>query len=370
MKSTFKQQLTALGVASFMAFGAGMALADDPVNIQMTTTWPEGINLIEADKHFVDLVNKLGEGSINIDFFPGNTIVPSTQVFDAVRSGATQAAADWPGYWAGANTAFSLLGSFPMLFTAQDYVLWINEWGGAEMFDEAYGLYNIKYLPYAIISTESGLRSTKPLASLDDLEGKRLRMSGRAQGAILAELGGAQVMLPGSEVYQSLERGVVDAAEFSSPSTDYGMGFQEVTQHWSAPGWHQPGSAAGVMIAQDVWDGLSEKQKFIMQTAAQATMAWSISYYERTSAEATKAFTEAGVKVSTLSAEDMTRLQAMANANLVTEACENPLFAKITVSMLEYMKEYEQWREMQGEFAQGRNLSVFPDLEAIRACAE
>ncbi|SFU10522.1 TRAP transporter substrate-binding protein DctP [Sedimentitalea nanhaiensis] len=370
MKTIIAKQLVALGIAGTMTLGAEMALASDPVNIQMTTTWPEGINLIEADKHFVELVNKLGEDAINIDFFPGNTIVPSTQVFDAVRSGATQAAADWPGYWAGTNTAFSLLGSFPMLFSAQDYVLWINEWGGAEMFDAAYGEYGIKYLPYAVISTESGLRSTKPLASLDDLNGKRLRMSGRAQGAILAELGGAQVMLPGSEVYQSLERGVVDAAEFSSPSTDYGMGFQEVTQYWMAPGWHQPGSVAGVMIAQEVWDGLSDKQQFILKTAAQATMNWSIGYYERTSAEATKAFTDTGVTVSTLSAEDMTRLQEMSNANLVKEACDNPLFAKITVSKLEYLKEYEQWREMQGEFAQGRNLSTFPDLEAIRACAE
>lgn len=370
MKTTISNKIAALGIAGAVTLTASMALADDPVTIQMTTTWPEGINLIEGDKHFAELVNKLGKGSISIDFFPGNTIVPSTQVFDAVRSGATQAAADWPGYWAGTNTAFSLLGSFPMLFTAQDYVLWINEWGGAEMFDEAYGKYDIKYLPYAVISTESGLRSTKPLASLDDLNGKRLRMSGRAQGAILAELGGAQVMLPGSEVYQSLERGVVDAAEFSSPSTDYGMGFQEVTKHWMAPGWHQPGSIAGVMIAQKVWDDLSDQQKFIMETAAQATMNWSIGYYERTSAEATKAFTDAGVTVSTLSDEEMTRLQEMANANLVTEACENPLFAKITMSKLEYLKEYEQWREMQGEFAQGRNLSAFPDIDAIRACVK
>ena len=359
------------GMASVVAISAAAAQAQEKeVTIQMTSTWPPGINLIDSDKHFVDLVNRLGEGSIQIEFFPGESLVPSTQVFDAVQSGSIQASGDWPGYWAGTDTAFSLIGSFPMLFTVPDYLLWINHWGGAEMFDEIYGAHNIKYVPYAILSTESGLRSTVPLASFGDLSGKRVRMSGRPQGAILAEYGAAQVMLPGSEVYQSLERGVVDAAEFSMPSTDLGMGFAEVTQHNMSPGWHQPASIGGVMINIDVWNGLSDKQKLIIETAAAATMSWAIGHFEKTSTEAVHAFEEAGTTVHKLSDEDMARVQTVANRLLVEESCANPLFARVALSQVEYLEEYRGWREMQGEFAMGRNLSEMPDIEAIRACAK
>jgi len=364
--STLASMAGLLALSSVMAF----AQEEQEITIQMTSTWPPGINLIDSDQHFVDLVNRLGEGSIQIEFFPGESLIPSTQVFDAVQSGSIQASGDWPGYWAGTDTAFSLIGSFPMLFTTADYLLWVKHWGGAELLDEIYGAHNIKYVTYTILGTESGLRSTVPLTSLDDLNGKRVRMSGRPQGAILAEYGAAQVMLPGSEVYQSLERGVVDAAEFSVPSTDLGIGLAEVTRHNMSPGWHQLASTTGVMINLDVWNSLTAKQRLIIETAADATMSWAIGHFEKTSSEAVKAFDEAGTTVHKLSDEDMARLQTVANRLLVEESCANPLFARVALSQLEYLEDYHGWREVQGEFAMGRNLSEMPDIEAVRACTE
>lgn len=370
MRYETRSLAAALGVAGALALSAGSAMAQDVTTIQMTSTWPPGINLIDSDTHFVELVNRIGEGTIQIDFFPGNSLVPSTQVFDAVQSGSIQASADWPGYWAGTDTAFSLIGSFPMLFTTGDYLLWINEWGGKELFDEVYGKYDMKYIPYAILGMESGVRSNEPFKSLADLEGKRLRMSGRPQGAILSEIGAAQVQLPGSEVYQALERGVVDGAEFSMPGVDLGMGFNEVTTNWMSPGWHQPASIGGVMIGQAVWDGLSDKQKFILETAAQATMAWSIGHFEKAATEAVEVFVDSGVTINTLSDEELAKIQTIANRVLADEACANPLFAKVAVSQLQYLQDYTQWRDMQSEFALGRNLTEFPDFEKIKSCAE
>lgn len=366
--STIRKGL--LAAAGVFALATAATAQDKEVSIQMTSTWPPGIDLIQGDQHFVEIVNSLGEGNIQIKFFPGESLIPSTQVFDAVRSRSIDASADWPGYWAGTDTAFSLIGSFPMFFSAADYLLWIKNWGGQEKFDEVYGKYGMKYLPYALITTESGLRGNTPITSLDDLSGKRLRMSGRPQGAILSEFGASQIMLPGSEVYQSLERGVVDAAEFSMPSTDLGMGFDEVTKHQMSPGWHQPGSLSGVMINKEVWDGLSDKQKKILETAAAATLTWSLAHYEKASVEAIKKFAEAGTSVHKLSDEDMAKLQSLSNKLLVEQACENPLFAQVALSQIEFLDDYSQWRGMQGEFALGRNLSELPDVEAVRACAE
>jgi TRAP-type mannitol/chloroaromatic compound transport system substrate-binding protein len=137
-----------------------------------------------------------------------------------------------------------------------------------------------------------------------------------------------------------------------------------------SPGWHQPASIGGVMINIDVWNGLSDKQKLIIETAAAATMSWAIGHFEKTSTEAVHAFEEAGTTVHKLSDEDMARVQTVANRLLVEESCANPLFARVALSQVEYLEEYRGWREMQGEFAMGRNLSEMPDIEAIRACAK
>jgi TRAP-type mannitol/chloroaromatic compound transport system substrate-binding protein len=365
MKTTLKGAT----LAAALAVASSAAVAAEEVTLSMTTVWPEGINLIDSDKHFVELVNSIGDGKLQIDFIPGGQLVPSTEVFGAVQSGGVDMATDWPGYWAGTNSTFSLLGSFPMFFTLPDFILWSNEWGGREMFDEVYGQYGMKYIPIMLVTTESGLRANKSLPDLASLDGARIRMSGRPQGEILAALGAAQVTLPGSEVYQSLERGVVDAAEFSAPSTDLGMGFDEVTDYWQSPGWHQPGSLNGIMIELSVWDSLTDEQKNILEVAAMANMLWTIGHYEKTSTDAVKEFMAVGTQVDTLSDADLEELQSIANSVLVKEACQNPLYAKVAASQLDYLQDYGNWRGMQGAFAMGRNLSSFPDLEAIKACA-
>lgn len=344
------------------------AAAKDKITITMTSTWPTGISLIKADQHFVKTVNELAGDDLEIKFHPGGTLVPSGQVFDATSSGSVDASADWPGYWAGRDSTFALLGSFPMLLTAGDYLLWLQQWGGFEAFQKVYGKFGMVYLPYNVISMESGLRSKEPLTSLADLKGKRLRMSGRPQGEILKKLGAAQVQLPGGEVYQALERGVVDGAEFSQPGIDWSMGLQEVTSNWLAPGWHQPGGVGGVMINKKVWDKLSNKQQALLKTAANATLTWSLAYFEKSSAVATHKFLEQGTEVHRLSDDELERLQKLANQELVDEACKNTLYAQVAYTQVEFLKEYAEWRKLEQPFGFGRNLSSLPDEDKIKSC--
>jgi len=346
---------------------AGLASAE-PVEIKMTSVFPPGINLVDTDMHFVKTVNEIAGDRIKIKFFPGGTLIPSSQVFDAVSSGAVDAAGDWAGYWAGADSAFSILGSFPMLLTASDYILWLEQWGGYEAFQKVYSKFNIVYLPFGVVSMESGLRSTKALASLEDLKGKKIRMSGRPQGEILQKLGAAQVQLPGGEVYQALERGVVDAAEFSSPGVDWGLGLQEVTSHWLTPGWHQPGSVLGLAFNKNAWNELAPDIQSLLETAAKANLLWSLAYYEKSAVEAHRKFLESGTQISTLSGDEMRRLQELANQALVESACDNSLYAEIAASQVNYLKDYEGWRSLQGDFAMGRNLPILPDVDKITNC--
>lgn len=351
---------------------AGAALATPAAaqqNWTMTTTWPSSLELIEIDRHFVELANKLTGDDLTIEFFEGGSLVPAGEVFGAVESGTVNAGADWPGYWAGRDAAFSPLATTPSLFNAIDYVNWIEEWGGGELYNEVYGRFGMVYLPYGVTNNESGFRTNKPIRNLEDLQGMRLRLSGLEQGRILERLGGSQVSMSGGEIYQALERGVIDGAEFSTPNVDFSAGFQQVTDYWATPGWHQSASLFGVMINKSSWDALSDETKEKLEIAADATMIWSLAFTERRATEAYGKFQEAGVEITRYDDETLAEVQQMANEVITEVACENPTSAKVYLSQLEYLADYSSWRDASAPFNLGRTPNG-PDIETIRECAE
>jgi len=332
----------------------------------MTTTWPSSLELIETDKHFVELANKLTEGELSIDFYEGGSLVPAGEVFGAVQSGTIQAGGDWPGYWAGRDAAFSPLATTASLFNAVDYVNWIQQWGGADLYNEIYGNFDMVYLPYGVTNNESGFRTNEPIRTLEDLQGKRLRLSGLEQGKLLEKLGGSQVSMAGGEIYQALERGVIDGGEFSTPNVDWSAGFQQVTEYWATPGWHQSASVFGVMINKSSWDALSADTQEKLQIAADATLLWSLAFTEKRATEAYAKFQDA-VEINRYDDAMLEQVQQMANEVIVETACANPNSAKVYVSMLDYLSDYARWRDASAPYNLGRTPNG-PDVEEIRAC--
>ena len=347
--------------------GMGLAQAA-PKKWTMTSTWPASIELIETDKKWVELVNKLAGDELQIEFFEGGSLVPSGEVFSAVESGTIEAGADWPGYWAGRTPAFSPLATHSSLFNAMDYANWINEWGGAEMYNEIFGKYGMVYLPFNVTNNESGFHTVDPVRNIDEIKGKRLRLSGLEQGQVLEKIGGTQVSMAGQELYQSLERGVIDGAEFSTPNVDVSAGLHQVTKHWTTPGWHQSASVFGVMINKKAWDALSPATQEKLKIAAQATMMWGITNSEKQALKGVRTFQKAGVEIHRFSEEDLEAIQKVTNEVMVNVACSNPDAAKVYASQIEYLHDYKDWREMSKPFNLGRSIEG-PDLEKIKACA-
>src|SRR5690625_1605723 len=358
--------------SKFLAALAASALLGTPALAQqhtwtMTSTWPSSLELMELDKKWVEIVNEIAGDEIKIDFFEGGSLVPSGEVFAAVESGTIQAGGDWPGYWAGRDPAFSPLGTHTSLFNAVDYVNWIQQWGGKDVFNEVYGQFGMVYLPYGVTNNESGFRTKDPIRNLEDLKGKRLRLSGLEQGRVLERLGGNQVSMAGQELYQALERGVIDGAEFSTPNVDVSAGLHQVTEYWATPGWHQSSSTFGVMINKDAWESLTPETQEKLRIAADATMLWSLSFTEKRAIDGLETFKEAGVEINRMSDEDLQKIQEISNEVMVEVACSSPLAAKVYVSQVEYLDEYKEWREASEPFNLGRSPQG-PDLEKLREC--
>src|SRR4030043_5626 len=332
--------------------------------------WVPSITLWRGDKYFGDLMNVLAQGELEIKYFPGGTLITkSDEIFDAVAKGTLDMSTDWPSYWEGKNTAFSLITSTPMWLTPADYLLWFWQAGGLELSQELYAKYGIVWFPHSITSPESGQRSNKPIRKGDDYKGVKMRQCGRIQAKILHDLGGAAIFMPGAEIYLALSRGTIDAGEFSVPECDWAMCFQEVTKFLVLPGWHQPGPVSGVMISKKSWDTLSDRVKFMFKEAAMATMMWSWTYFEYSSGEYNRKCKEKGMQYSILDKPTLDKIQELANKYMIEDAEANPDYAKVAFSQAKYFMDYAEWRKIQEPFTFGRTPpkmdEMYSKLEAI-----
>jgi len=330
---------------------------------KMTSTWPPSIDLIRADYAFVEAANQLCKGRLSIKFFTGGTLMPSYEVFDAVNKGTIQASGDWPNYWAGKNAVFDTLGSYPMGLTPMDYFVWIFGGEGHDIYEEAYGKYGMMYLVTGITPMECGIRSNIPVKSLEDLKGMKIRMSGKTQGKLLKDLGAAQIAMSGQEIYQALQKGVIDAAEFCSASCDWGMGFGEVTKYWAVPGWHQPASVMGVMINMKAWDALGEDLQKDLRFAAKAACVKFMAgqYYD--TIEYTQKFIDKGIQINRYDDAVLDRILKLTNKHTEKTAKDNPLFKKSIKSQMQFKKDFAKWRAMEAPFSFGFNPKEYPNLD-------
>ncbi|WP_372677816.1 TRAP transporter substrate-binding protein [Desulfosarcina sp.] len=258
---------------------------------KMVLPWSKGLLFYDMAVHFCDTVRLASGGRLDIKAFSAGELVPAMEIFDAVSKGSFDAGHDWPGYWKGKNEAFITVASVPYGLDAELYNIWLYERGGLEEMQALYAPYNLFALPGGQVGQEMGLNSSKRASTMEDFKGMKVRTWGWYLD-ILNELGASGVATPGGEVYLSLQTGVLDAAEFSSPAVNYPMGFDEVTQYIIQPGVHQPACQFAFFFNKDSYDKLGDDLKWILDTAAKETQLWSYSWINNLNAEAIRRFKE------------------------------------------------------------------------------
>ena len=352
--------LLVLFIAASFALVSSPVMAK-PIKWKLVTVWPKGLtNIIAPDFRFVDLVNKMSNGELKIKVFAAGELVKSTEVLDMVSSGTVQAGVDWPNYWSGKNTAFDLLGSNSITFSAGDYILWNYAGGGLELANELYGKYNCVWFPHYLSQMESGIRSNKPINSLADLKGMKVRMGGLLPGEIIQELGGIPVSIAVAELYEAVRRGTLDGAEYSVPTNDRDFHIEEVTKYWSTPGWHQTSSQHGVLVNKKAYNSLPDHLKEIIRVAAMETQLWSFANMGIKDAQATEYFKEKGIITTKLSDDELSKIEAIKNKLQEKHAAKNPDYKKILKSQMDYLKMVAPYREAAAPFSFGRNPTAYP----------
>jgi TRAP-type mannitol/chloroaromatic compound transport system substrate-binding protein len=322
--------------------------------------------VFESDRRFAKNVYELSGGRLQITVYSAGTVIPAMSVFDAVSRGAFEIGTDCPTYWSGKNSAFDLLGSFPNALSQYDVFNWYFHGGGHDLYNYLYGKYNMLYFVTSVAPMGSGIRSRTPIKSLADFKGKKLRMAGKAQGYILQKLGAAQVMMAGGDIYQALQMGTIDGAEFSCPSIDWSLGLADVTRNNIGPGWNQPATVFGVMINRDAWNNLPADLKRIIEFAASDNMAFMSASYEIKNGQALSLFRDKGTETYKLTARDLKQLEDWSWEYIAAEAQRNEDYDKVATSIVQYLKDFRMTRISEEPFAQGHNAASLPRLPNLK----
>lgn len=315
----------------------------DKVRWKMVMPWPKGLLFYDMASHFADSVRLASAGRLDIKPFSAGELVPANQTFDAVSKGSAQIGHASPLYWKGKNEAFVAFGSVPFGLDAEGYNIWMYEKGGMEQLNELYKPHGIISFPAGQTGQEMGLFSNKKATTMADFKGMRLRTPGWYMD-IMNSLGASVSPLPGGEVYLALERGVIDAAEYSVPAINYPMGFDDITKYVIQPGVHQPGFQCDIMINQKAWDALPEDLQWIVKIAAKETQLWSYNWINALNAEAVNKFKEK-VEFIKMDTDTLVEFRKVSKTYLDSVKAKYPDVKKALDSQEAFVEEYTVWRE-------------------------
>jgi TRAP-type mannitol/chloroaromatic compound transport system substrate-binding protein len=311
---------------------------------KMVMPWSKGLLFYDMAQHFADSVKLASGGRLDIKLFSAGELVGAMESFDAVRKGSADIGHDWPGYWMGKNDNFNSFASVPFGLDTEGYNIWLYERGGLEQMQELYGRYNLYALPGGNGGQEMGFFSNKRATSMADYKGMRLRTPGWFMD-IMNRLGASVTPLPGGEIYLALERGVIDAAEFSTPAINYPMGFDDITKYVLTPGVHQPSVQCALFINMDSYNKLPADLKWIIDIAAKETQLWSAAWQENLNIEAIKLFKEK-VEFVRLDDEAITEFAKVTKDYLEEVKAKNPDAKKTLDSQEEFKRDFADWREI------------------------
>ncbi|MEM7216827.1 MAG: TRAP transporter substrate-binding protein [Pseudomonadota bacterium] len=295
--------------------------------------------------YVADLLRRFSSGRIDLNVYEPGEIVPTFSIVDAVRDGKVQAGYTWLGYDQGKIPASALLGAVPFGLEPWEYSAWWFEGGGRELGEALYAKYGVHLLFCGIIGPETAGWFRRPINSLADVAGLKIRFAGLG-GKVIGELGASVTMLPGGEIFQALEKGAIDATEYSLPVVDQKLGFDRVAKLNYFPGWHQPSTASHLAINQSSWQRLSGADQAAVEAACTAGVTRNLARSEQLQGGIIAGFPGIGVTAGRLPDDMLRQLQAVTERVMQEEANKDPDFAKIYASQRAFRADYAHWKRL------------------------
>ncbi|HTN96254.1 MAG TPA: TRAP transporter substrate-binding protein [Nordella sp.] len=327
---------------------AAPAIAQSAPEIKwrLTSSFPKSLDTIfGAAEVFAKRVAEATDGRFQIQPFPAGEIVPGLQAADKVTDGTLEMAHTASYYYWGKDPTFAFATAVPFGINSRQQNAWMYHGGGLELMNEFYAAYNIYALPGGNTGAQMGGWFRKEIKTVADLEGIKMRIGGFG-GKVIARLGVVPQQIAGGDIYPSLEKGTIDAAEWVGPYDDQKLGFNKVAPYYYYPGWWEGGAMLHFFINTAKWNELPKAYQAIVTSAAAYANVDMQAKYDHLNPTALKKLVADGAKLRPFSAEI---LEACFNAAKETYAeinATNAPFKKIHDAMMAYRNDAYLWQQV------------------------
>jgi TRAP-type mannitol/chloroaromatic compound transport system substrate-binding protein len=318
------------------------ALAPAAQKLRFQASFPSASMIFDNFRFWAERVKALSGGRLEIEVLPAGALVPAFEVLDAVHKQAIDGGHTAAAYWVGKNRAATLFGPAPggpfgMDFI--DYLGWLHDGGGMELYRELYQdvlKRNVQPVPLTSVAYQVLGWFKQPVKSWEDLKGRKCRETG-ITAEVFSKSGMATVNMPGGEIVPAGERGVIDCGEWVGPAEDMVIGFHTVWKNYYMPSTHEPATILELLINGDVWKKLAPEQREIILSAASEATFRSQTINNKRNAEALIELREKhGVNVQRTPDDILKKILESWDQIAKEEEAKNPFFKKVYDSQRAY----------------------------------
>ena len=301
----FALAAAAAGTAALLCGSAALA---QTTNLRIQTHYAPEANSGKLIQMFIDNVETMSNGEIDIEMFWSSSVVKSVEGFDAAATGILDCEMHGGGYQTGKNPAFQFVGDIMGGYdTPYQQLSWLYSAGGLEAAQELYNKYGMQLVGWWVYGQES-FASTKPIGSTADLENWKFRSPPGMETMIFERLGASPVVMDFTEIFTALETGIIDGADASGLANNKGMGLYDIAKHANYPGFHSMPSDH-LTCNKQVWDGMPEHHRRILSVGMESLALHTALQTEVANTEALAALKAEGVTIHTWSAEELKKFR-------------------------------------------------------------
>lgn len=333
------------GLAGILAAGVAPAAYAQGANIRwrLASSFPKALDTIfGAADVFSKKLKEMSGGKFEISVHAGGELMPPFGVVDGVQQGTVECAHTAPYYFYGKDPTFSLNCAIPFGLNSRQMTAWMYEGNGLKLFREFYKSYNIVNFPMGNTGAQMGGWFRKPIKSVKDMKGLKMRISNLA-GEVAARLGVVPQSLPGGELYQALEKGTIDAVEWVGPYDDQKLGFYKVAKNYVYPAWWEGGPELELYVNSKAWESLSPEYKAMLECAAATAHSDMLAKYDAKNPRALKELVASGVKLQRMPKDAMDAAWKAAQEVYADLSAKNANWKKIYDDQIAFRREQNQW---------------------------
>ncbi len=308
-----------------------------------TSAYPASLNIIHGGAHGIaKRVHQLTEGMFHIQVYAPGELAAPADALSVVSAGAFELTHTSAYYYVGLNDAYAFATAVPFGMNTRQFLAWYYQAGGRDVLQNMFNERNVVHLLAGGTGAQMGGWYRQPVETVADLRGLKIRMSGLA-GKLFKAMGALPQQIPGGDIYPSLERGTIDAAEWIGPFDDEKLGFYRIAPYYYYPGFWEGSAMIGMFVNQKAWDSLKPSFKAALEVACNEATQNMIAQYDANNAAALARLASFGAKLKPFSKEIMQEARRTSFTLYRQMAASNPTFAAVAKPYFAFLRQQRDW---------------------------